>query len=97
MEYENVIVEVDGKPQLVSNGALLVTGHEPRTGKEIWRVRYRDDSSISSIVSGHGLLFVNTGGPPGGSQLWAIRQGGVGDVQTIGRKGVIPDTVRLLS
>jgi len=75
-----VIVEVEGKPQLVSNGALLVTGHEPRTGQEIWRVRYRDDSSISRIVSGQGLLFVNTGGPPGGSQLWAIRQGALGDV-----------------
>jgi outer membrane protein assembly factor BamB len=75
-----VIVAVDGKPQMVSNGALLVTGHEPRTGKEIWRVRYRDDSTISSIVHGHGLLFVNTGGNPGGSQLWAIRQGGEGDV-----------------
>ena len=75
-----MIVEVEGKSQLVSNGALLVTGHEPRTGKEIWRVRYRDDSTIGSIVSGHGLLFINTGGSPGASQLWAIRQGGVGDV-----------------
>ena len=75
-----VIVEVDGKPQMVSNGALLVTGHEPLTGQEIWRVRYRDDSTISRIVAGDGLLFVNTGGPPGGSQLWAIREGGAGDV-----------------
>ena len=75
-----VILAIDGRPQLISNGALLVTGHEPLTGKEIWRVRYRDDSSISSIVSGLGLLFVNTGGPPGGSELWAIRQGGNGDV-----------------
>jgi outer membrane protein assembly factor BamB len=75
-----VIATVGGKPQLVSNGAMLVTGHEPRTGKEIWRVRYRDDSTISRIVSGHGLLFINTGGSPGKSQLWAIRQGGEGDV-----------------
>jgi len=75
-----IIAVIDGKPQLISNGALLVTGHEPRTGEEIWRVRYRDDSSISSIIRGHGLLFVNTGGPPGGSELWAIREGGAGDV-----------------
>jgi outer membrane protein assembly factor BamB len=75
-----VILKIGGEPQLVSNGALLVTGHEPRTGKEIWRVRYRDDSTISSIIQGLGLLFVNTGGPPGGSQLWAIREGGIGDV-----------------
>lgn len=75
-----VLVEVDGKTQLISNGALLVTGHEPRTGKEIWRVRYRDDNTISRIVSGHGIFFVNCGGPPTDPHLWAIRQGGLGDV-----------------
>ncbi len=74
------IIDVDGNPQLVSNGAFLVTGHEPRTGKEIWRVRYGVDSTISSIVHGHGLLFVNTGGHPGESELLAIREGGKGDV-----------------
>ncbi len=74
------IIQVNGAPQLVSNGAFLVTGHEPRTGKEIWRVRYGVDSTISSIVHGHGLLFVNTGGHPGESELLAIREGGMGDV-----------------
>jgi len=75
-----VIIEVNGKPQLISNGAMLVTGHDPQTGKEIWRVRYRDDNPISRIVSGHGLLFINCGGSPGATHLWAVRQGGVGDV-----------------
>jgi len=75
-----VIAEVDGKPQMLSNGALLVTGHDPRTGKELWRVRYRDDSTISRIVSGLGLHFINTGGSPDAPYLWAVRQGGTGDV-----------------
>ena len=75
-----VLVEVDGQVQMVSNGALLVTGHEPETGKELWRVRYQKDSTISRIVSGHGLFFVNCGGAPGQTQLWAVRQGGHGDV-----------------
>jgi outer membrane protein assembly factor BamB len=75
-----VILQVGGETQLVSNGALMVTGHEPNTGKELWRVRYRDDSTISRIVSGQGLLFVNTGGAPGATQLWAIREGGRGDL-----------------
>lgn len=75
-----VIIDVGGKPQLLSNGALMVTGHDPRTGTEIWRARYRDDSTISRIVYGHGLLFVNTGGSPGATELWAIREGGTGDV-----------------
>ena len=75
-----IVIDVDGKPQMISNGAVMVTGHEPLTGKEIWRVRYRDDSTISRIVYGNGLLFVNTGGAPGATQLYAIREGGAGDV-----------------
>ncbi len=74
------IIEVNGKQQLVSNGALLVTGHDPRTGEEIWRVRCGVDSSISSVVHGHGLLFVNAGAHPGESEFLAIREGGTGDV-----------------
>lgn len=75
-----VILPIDGEPRLISNGALMVTGHNPRTGKEIWRVRYRDDSTISRIVAGHGLLFVNSGGSPGKTELHAIRPGGTGDL-----------------
>lgn len=75
-----VIVYEDGTPQMVSNGALLVTGHDLRSGDELWRVRYQDDSTISRIVAGPELLFVNTGGPPGGTELWAIRRGATGDV-----------------
>lgn len=75
-----VIMDVEGQPQLISNGAIMVTGHNPRTGEEIWRARYRDDSTISRIVHGDGLLFINTGGPPSGMELWAMRPGGKGDV-----------------
>ena len=75
-----VIVEVNGTDQLINNGAMLVTGHEPRTGKELWRVLYRDDNPVSRIVSGNGLLFINSGGSPGKSHLLAVREGGVGDI-----------------
>jgi outer membrane protein assembly factor BamB len=75
-----VIVEIDGAPQLINNGAMLVTSHEPRTGKELWRVLYRDDNPISRVISGCGLLFINAGGNPGGSHLLAVREGGSGDI-----------------
>ncbi|MBW7991636.1 MAG: PQQ-binding-like beta-propeller repeat protein [Planctomycetes bacterium] len=75
-----IIVEVNGKPQLISNGAMLATGHDPHTGKELWRVLYRDDNPISRVVSGLGLLFINAGGSPGATNLLAVRQGGAGDV-----------------
>lgn len=75
-----VFAEVDGRTQMISNGALIVTGHEPETGNEIWRVRYGIDSTISRIVTGQSLFFVNCGGAPGRTQLWAVREGGQGDV-----------------
>lgn len=75
-----IIVNVDGKDQMISNGALMVTGHDPLTGKEIWQVRYGEDNSIGRVVNGLGLYFVNCGGPPNRSQLWAVRHGGKGDV-----------------
>jgi outer membrane protein assembly factor BamB len=75
-----VLIEVDGKTQLVGNGSQLATGHDPRTGEELWRVVYGEDNTISRIVSGHGLFFINCGGPGGTVRLWAVRQGGVGDV-----------------
>ncbi len=75
-----VIVEVNGTPQLINNGAMLVTGHEPRTGKELWRVLYRDDNPVSRIVSDNEFLFINSGGSPGKSHLLAVRQGGAGDI-----------------
>jgi len=75
-----VIVEVDGQAQLVGNSAQLGMGYDPCTGQELWRVVYGDNNSISRIVSGHGLFFVNTGGTPDSVRLWAVRQDGVGDV-----------------
>ena len=75
-----VIVEVDGQAQLVGNSAQLAMGYDPCTGQELWRVVYGDDNSISRIVSGHGLFFVNTGGTPDSVRLWAVHQDGVGDV-----------------
>ncbi|MBN2325751.1 MAG: PQQ-binding-like beta-propeller repeat protein [Candidatus Omnitrophica bacterium] len=75
-----ILVDVNGQTQMISNGALLVTGHNPLTGEELWRVRYGEDSTISRVVSGHGLFFVNCGGSPNRTQLWAVRQGGHGDV-----------------
>jgi outer membrane protein assembly factor BamB len=78
--YTPIVITVRGKDQLINSGAMLATGHEPRTGKELWRILYRDDNPVSRVVSGHGLMFINSGGEPGNSHLYAVRQGGVGDI-----------------
>ena len=77
---QNGFVDIDGQTQMISNGALMVTGHIPETGEVLWQVLYGQDSTISRIVHGDGLLFVNCGGAPNRTQLWAIREGGSGDV-----------------
>ena len=35
---------------------------------------------LGDVYKRQGLLFVNTGGSPSATELWAIREGGVGDV-----------------
>ncbi len=79
-----IVVQVNGKPQLISNGSQLGAGYDPRTGKELWRVVYGDDNTISSCISGHGLFFINTGGVENHLQLWAVRHGSSGDVTKSG-------------
>lgn len=74
-----LVIETDGKIQMVVPGAEWVVSYDPRSGKEIWRVRHgRGFSLASRPVFGHGLVFISTGAAP--PQLLAIRVDGQGDV-----------------
>jgi outer membrane protein assembly factor BamB len=81
-----IIVEVNGKDQLISNGSELAIAYEPETGKEIWQVFYGDDSTISMPLSYNGMVYVNSGWmfPKDGSafyvRLLAVDPTGTGDV-----------------
>jgi outer membrane protein assembly factor BamB len=72
----------NGKPQIVINGADVVTAHDMATGKEIWRVGGMNPSNspmfrvISSCVVHGDMIFAPTRKKP----LTAIRAGGEGDV-----------------
>ena len=73
-----ILIEVAGKAQLLSPGAKSAFAYEPRTGKEIWAVRYANHSSASRTVYGNGLAFINTGYAK--AELLAVRPTGKGDV-----------------
>ncbi len=80
-----IVVRVNGKDQLISNGSQLAIAYEPETGKEIWQVFYGDDSTVSMPLSYNGLVFVNSGWmfPKGGAayaRLLAVDPTGTGDV-----------------
>jgi outer membrane protein assembly factor BamB len=73
------LIDVDGRPQLVNPAAGAAIAYDPRTGKEIWRVRLDDGySNVPRPVYGHGRVFVsNSTDSP---HLMAIRPNGTGDV-----------------
>lgn len=81
-----IVVEVNGKDQLISNGAQLCIAYEPETGKEIWQVFYGGDSTVGMPLNYGGLVFVNSGwmfpkdGKPFYARLLAVDPTGTGDV-----------------
>jgi outer membrane protein assembly factor BamB len=72
-----VVVRIGDRDQLVYNGSGLIAGHEPETGKELWRVTGTSREAIPTVVVGGGLLISASGrnGPTMG-----IRPGGRGDL-----------------
>jgi glucose dehydrogenase len=72
------VIEADGRRQLVSPGAKAVMGYDPRTGEELWKIRYNGWSVTPRPLFGHGLVFLVTDYER--PELWAIRPGGRGDL-----------------
>jgi outer membrane protein assembly factor BamB len=73
-----IVIEVDGRRELVNPGAGVVMGYDPATGKELWRIRHGGWSIVPRPVFGQGLAFFVTDYEK--PQLWAVRPGGSGDV-----------------
>jgi outer membrane protein assembly factor BamB len=74
-----LVIRVGDQDQLVSVGAYRAAAYEPLTGKEIWRVSYRDGfSNVPRPVYGHGLVYIATGFQE--PSLLAVRVDGKGDV-----------------
>ena len=74
-----LLITVNGQQQVISSGSGMVGAFDPKTGREIWRVRYGEGYSvIPRPVFGHGLLFIATGFDQ--PTVMAIRPDGQGDV-----------------
>ncbi|MBM3823370.1 MAG: quinonprotein alcohol dehydrogenase [Verrucomicrobia bacterium] len=70
---------LNGKAQLISQGAKAAYGYDPKTGRELWRIEERTSHSASSRPAvGHGLIFIPSGWSTG--QLLAVRPGAKGEV-----------------
>ena len=73
-----LLVMIDGQSRLLSTGAKAAYAYDPRTGREVWRVRYEAWSAAPVPVYRQGLMFLVTG--LGKTELLAVRTNGSGDV-----------------
>ncbi|PHS01114.1 MAG: quinonprotein alcohol dehydrogenase [Blastopirellula sp.] len=73
-----LLIEHNGRQELISTAAQAVIAYDPSTGKELWRVHFFGDSATARPVFGNGLLFITTSCTD--SKMWAVRPGGNGNV-----------------
>jgi outer membrane protein assembly factor BamB len=73
-----VLVDVDGRTELVTNGNQLIVAYDPATGRELWRAKGVESNAIHTPLAGRGLVIATAGFPA--KRVIAIRPGGLGDV-----------------
>ena len=73
-----LIAEVGGARQMFSLGSKAAYSHDPRTGREIWKVNHPAHSGASRVLYDRGIAIVCTGQGPG--EVIAVKTDGTGDV-----------------
>jgi outer membrane protein assembly factor BamB len=73
-----LVIEVNGKKQVISPGSDVVGGYDLQSGEEVWRVTYTGYSVTPRPVYAHGLVYLSTGFES--PTLLAIKPDGNGDV-----------------
>jgi outer membrane protein assembly factor BamB len=78
------LLQLNGKAEIVITGGDIVTGHDPASGKELWRADVLNPSKrsnyriISSPIIAGGLIIA----PSRVNPLVALKPGGAGDIST---------------
>ena len=56
-----LVIEIDGRTQLVSLGSDAVVAHDPATGDELWWFTFNGYSNVAKPVYAKGMLFFPSG------------------------------------
>jgi len=72
------LYEGDARVELVTNGAELIHGYDPMTGKELWRLSGSSKNTTPTPVVWNDLLFIVSGYRI--KPIFAVRPGGSGDI-----------------
>lgn len=73
-----LVIEAAGRLQLVCPTSKATEVLDPRTGEELWQVRYQGFSTASRPMFGHGMVYLNAGFST--NEMLAVRPDGSGDV-----------------
>lgn len=80
-----IVMEVDGRELLISNGSAVCNAFDVYTGEEIWYIEQGEDSTIAMPFEEDGTLFfytsfVTTEDGPAYCELFAVDPRGEGDL-----------------
>jgi outer membrane protein assembly factor BamB len=80
-----LVININGRDLLVSNGSAVCIAYDPDNGKEIWRVVDGAESTVAMPISENGILYWYTGymvADDGSSytDLLAVNPDGQGDI-----------------
>ena len=71
-----------GRTELVTNAGRFIRGHDPRTGRELWRLGDNDTQvKVPSPIAAGDTIIVTGGYPSAGRPIYAIKPGLSGDVR----------------
>lgn len=73
-----LVIDVNGREQLISPTSKGAFAYDPATGAEIWRITFDRFSTAARPLYAHGLVYLSTGF--GRSEIIAVRPDGEGDV-----------------
>jgi outer membrane protein assembly factor BamB len=80
-----LIININGKDIMISNGSAVTIAYDPNTGKELWRIVKGEDSTISMPSHEDGIVYFYTGfvkidDTKKVSYLMAVNPEGKGDI-----------------
>ncbi len=73
-----IVIEINGRKQLVSTFAGGTVAYDPLDGSPIWTVKHGGMNAAARPLFGRGLVYINTADGP--NPLIAVRPDGLGDI-----------------
>jgi outer membrane protein assembly factor BamB len=72
-----ILLDVDGRQELIVNGHAGAAAYDPKTGKELWFCKSFNGRGEPTATPGDGLVYLVNGLP---GDIYAVKPGGEGDV-----------------